>query len=127
MPSLKFIVPGNPVGKERPRKGKHGNFYTPQKTKDFEEKVALFWLGYIHPQSKKGQNIRWEIAKAPKVGIHVMCYFKNQRHPDMDNVYKNITDALQRIGLGNDKRFYGGMSFDFDKENPRTEVTISWK
>ena len=35
-----FTVPGIPVGKGRPRFMKNGHTYTPQKTRDYEDKVV---------------------------------------------------------------------------------------
>ena len=46
---VEFNVPGDPVGKQRPRKGRGGKFYTPNKTLSYEKKIKLFaklkWLG----------------------------------------------------------------------------------
>lgn len=35
-----FTIPGRPRGKERPRMGKGGKFYTPKRTREYEELVA---------------------------------------------------------------------------------------
>lgn len=37
-----FTVPGRPRGKERPRMGRNGKFYTPKTTREYEESVAWF-------------------------------------------------------------------------------------
>ena len=122
MPEIKFTVPGPPVGKERPRRGRYGNFYTPKRTHDFEAKVWLSFLG-VALYSK-----RRIIREAKKVCIITMCFFKSKRHPDTDNVVKAVWDGLSGEGrFGNDNRFCGGVAFDFDKENPRTEIRISWE
>ena len=41
--TIKFTVPGVPVGKGRPRFTRGGHAYTPEKTAAFEEKVRLCW------------------------------------------------------------------------------------
>lgn len=38
-----FTVPGIPVGKGRPRFTKDGHAHTPQKTRDYEDKVVQCW------------------------------------------------------------------------------------
>ena len=38
-----FTVPGIPVGKGRPRFMKNGHTYTPQKTREYENKVVQCW------------------------------------------------------------------------------------
>ena len=40
---VEFTVPGIPVGKGRPRFMKNGHTYTPQKTRDYEDKVVQCW------------------------------------------------------------------------------------
>lgn len=40
---IEFTVPGIPVGKGRPRFMKNGHTYTPQKTRDYEDKVVQCW------------------------------------------------------------------------------------
>ncbi len=47
---VEFTVPGVPVGKGRPRFMKNGHTYTPQKTRDYENKVVQCWKS----QSGKG-------------------------------------------------------------------------
>ena len=40
---VEFTVPGIPVGKGRPRFMKNGHTYTPQRTRDYEDKVVQCW------------------------------------------------------------------------------------
>lgn len=60
-----------------------------------------------------------DIGKA-KAYLRTMTYFATNARPDPDNVQKGIADAL----FANDKNVAGSYDFDFDKANPRVEVTI---
>jgi len=122
MGEIRFTIDGPPVGKERPRTGRGGHFYTPSRTKNYEAHVWMaLWMS--HNLSKVVPLIQ----KAEKVNIIATFYFKNKRHPDLDNCVKALWDGLQGEGrLGNDNRFVGGMNLGYDKDNPRTEVTVTW-
>lgn len=142
MPSLKFTVPGNPKGKERPRKSKHLKFspttkrwyhpfYTPATTHELENRIWLNFMKSIHETfygnaiESKGFLIKAQTAE--RIRIDIKCFFGKKQHVDLDNAEKAVWDGLQGITkLGNDSRFFGSVDFDFDKENPRTEVCITW-
>jgi Holliday junction resolvase RusA-like endonuclease len=131
MREIKFAVSGNPVGKERPRRGKYGNFYTPKKTHDAEARIYMeFWLMAIQWAAMHGRkrSVLPEIQRAERVKIDIKCFFASKRHADLDNIQKLVWDALgDRHGerLGDDKRFYGSIDFEFWKA-AGMDITISW-
>ncbi len=94
-----WFVPGKPQGKERPRKGRHGNFYTPPKTHKYEEWVR--WCLYsVYRKSEVvcDKTHAWDVSFT----VYGKC------RADMDNVQKTIMDALQGVIYRNDKQVYRG-------------------
>jgi Holliday junction resolvase RusA-like endonuclease len=81
-----FIVPGRPTPKERPRRGKAGNFYTPAKTRRYEEAVAYHAMA---------TGLRLERGAQYRVTVHAYTYSHAQ---DADNIGKVIGDGLNRYG-----------------------------
>ena len=109
---MTFTIPGDPIGKERPRVVK-GHAYTPAKTKAYEDKVR--WeIKKQHPGIKpfpKGAQLEmWIIAgfAIPKrVSKKIRADMLNgtirpTKAPDSDNIGKSIMDAAQGIVYEND-------------------------
>lgn len=106
---LHFHVPGQPVGKGRPRIGKVGNharMFTPEKTVNYEGLVAL-----AAQQAMAGAAL---LEGACEVKLRIDCQIptswsqKKQRaaaagairpttKPDADNVIKAIFDAMNGV------------------------------
>jgi len=130
---LKFIIPGEPIGKARPRVvngGKHT--YTPAKTKNYETLVKeLFYYQY-------GQML----LEGP-IEIDIKAYFKipkstskknrkamldgvlrPEKKPDIDNVVKAITDSLNDLAYLDDKQIVKAITEKFYSDHPRAVVEI---
>lgn len=114
-PVLSFVVPGEPVPKGRPRffvRGGQVRVITPQKTVDYEKRVAAAaraavnelggWavgqrvplaleVTSIHERPQRLFRIADEGYRAPKT-----------TKPDADNVLKAVMDGLQRAQLFQD-------------------------
>jgi Holliday junction resolvase RusA-like endonuclease len=106
---ITFTVPGNPVGKGRPRMGRSGGFarmYTPEKTVSYESLVAM--AGH---EAMAGRSVL-EAAVAVTMDIRVAIpasWSKKKRaaalagqirpttKPDIDNVEKAIFDGLNGV------------------------------
>lgn len=104
-----FHVPGQPVGKGRPRIGRvagHARMFTPEKTASYESTVKLF-----ASQAMAGRPL---LDGAVRVTLHIACQIpaswsqKKQASaaaggvmpttkPDVDNVEKAIFDAMNGI------------------------------
>lgn len=123
MTELRFVVPGKPQPKQRARKGKGGRHYTPPETRAYE--LLVKWLGLQATQ-------RWSLAtgapwdKSGDFALGVTAYMPDRRARDLSNVEKSIEDGLNGIAWHDDsqvkRRLEGGI--EYDRENPRTEVTI---
>lgn len=133
--NVKFTVPGDPRGKERPRVPRQGKAYTPQKTKNYEESVRWCYRsvahGYMFPDnamldvkilayypipksvSKKKRNLMLKHIIRPTV------------KPDYDNIGKIVCDALNKIAFRDDSSVVDGLVRKFYSENPRVVVSIT--
>jgi len=112
MKSTTFTIPGPPVGKERPRRGAHGGFYTPAKTKAYEEQIGFFAkeagiqsvLTICHLDVKWRRNFDGEDELEITLVQTDDMPPKGKRGPDGDNVLKCCGDGLQGIGFHNDSQ-----------------------
>ena len=113
---MKFIIPGKPFGKMRPRRSKFG-MYDPKQNKDFEEKVRKAYFnqqGHIPEPTDKpvwiNINLLYPIpARTPKKTRDAMLNGKIMPimptvKPDVDNCAKSIMDALNGIYYLDDKQ-----------------------
>lgn len=108
-----LTIPGEPVAKERPRLGKHGNTYTPRKTSAYENSIA------------------WE-ARAAKVRFHnslvkvtMRFYSASDKKTDLDNYIKSVLDGLEKGGVfKNDNQVIEIHAFRYMDDNPRVEVEV---
>lgn len=96
---MSMVIGGKIHGKARPRMGRGGRFYTPKETVEYEREIAK----RLVPMTFKNRN--------PKLRLDIMAYYANERHPDMDNVYKLVADAIAHAWGITDKHFYGSLRF----------------
>jgi len=110
-----FEIIGEPMGKQRPRFARVGNFtrtYTPKETASYENLVKLYYEGF-GGEYFGTDTLRVEIDaqfSIPK------SYSKKKREqaineqirpttkPDCDNIAKIILDALNKIAFDDDKQ-----------------------
>ena len=98
-----MTIPGKPVSKARPRISKRGFMYTDKKTSDYEKKIKSYAK---------------DICKTPytcPVSVHIIFRYKKPKtskdkgifkttRPDLDNLIKSITDALNGIAYLDDSQ-----------------------
>jgi len=106
---VSFIIEGDPVAKGRPkfaRRGKFVSVYTPKKTKTYEDKVAevaRIAMGDQEPLETPvtvSIMIYFPVPASYSKKRREACLNQTEMHlkrPDMDNVYKAITDAMNGI------------------------------
>ena len=134
---ITFVVPGEPVGKGRPRFVKAtGHTYTPEKTSNFETLVRWEY----HRQC---DGMRFEDGE--KLCIRVEAFFgipkskpkrvqkdmelgliRHTHKPDADNILKAVADALNHIAYHDDSAIvYAEISKKYSR-TPETRITL-WR
>ncbi len=129
---IRFIIPGEPVAKGRPRVTKWGT-YTPEKTKNYEALVReLFILKHgqapLDGELKVDIKVYFKIPKSTskkKKELMVAGEIRPTKKPDLDNVMKCITDALNELAYQDDKQIVSASIEKFYSEEPRAEIEIS--
>ena len=107
-----FMVPGEPVSKERPRTVS-GHTYTPQKTLDHEQKIRDVWNLTVR---------KWD----PKGKFHVELGFDLERNnKDIDNLIKTVLDALHGLAWRNDLQVQSVMARKCKHKPGGTSIRIA--
>lgn len=109
-----FEVPGEVVGKERPRINTYtGRVYTPNKTKDYEYLVQQYFkLKYLKHEMIEGRASIDIVAylKIPKSTSKIKSQemLENKispiKKPDADNIAKIILDAMNGLVFKDDNQ-----------------------
>lgn len=137
MKNIRFVVPGTPFGKERPkftRRGQYVKTYTPKNTSQHEKMVAA-----VYEEQAKGRKFE---PKAP-LDVRIIAYYpipkstskKKRREmlehrirpvvkPDLDNVAKLVYDALNGVAWHDDNAIVDTQVRKFYSENPRVDISI---
>ena len=133
---LKFTVPGEPKGKQRPRVTRTGHAYTPKQTQVYENLVALSfresfpeWIPTEEPinmyfDAYFGIPKSWSNKKKQQA---LSGQIRPTKKPDTDNVSK-VKDALNTIAFKDDAQVIHEETSKFYSDNPRLEITIElWR
>lgn len=133
MLEVEFVIPGKPMGKQRPKFARRGRFtttYTPKKTREYEKKVKIEYNKVNRGRYLEGPlsiNIKgvFEIpSSVSKKKRKEMVGKAHDKKPDADNLGKIILDPLNKLAYNDDgqvsrlniEKIYG--------EDPRVEVKI---
>lgn len=130
---IEFTVLGEPVAKARPRVfGKRT--ITPSKTANYEAEVA-FVAGqafkgceYLQGPLQVVVRIFMSIPKsARKRDLPGMLdgTIRPTKRPDVDNIVKSITDAMESVIYANDSAIVQLWAEKFYSDTPRVEVRVS--
>lgn len=134
---VKFVIPGEPKGKGRPRVEKHGGksvTRTPEDTIVYENLVKTVYYQ---------QCRRTQFPKDVPLEVRIMAYYsipqseskkrkammeshqlRPLKKPDVDNVVKIILDSLNKIAYHDDAQVVDCMFRKFYSYQPRVVVTI---
>ena len=133
MKTLTITIPGQPVGKGRPRFSRAtGRTYTPANTARYENLVALFFReAYPDWEPVEGEvemtmRAYFEIPKSwphYKKQKAIMNRIRPTKKPDTDNISK-IKDALNGIAYKDDAQVVTDIVHKYYSTKPRLEVTI---
>lgn len=137
MRQIKFSVPGQPFGKQRPkftRAGQYVKTYTPDKTVSYENLVKL-----MYQQAAKGKVFSEDAA----LDVRIIAYYeipksiskkkrkamlahkiRPTKKPDWDNIGKIICDSLNKVAYRDDSAVVDAQVRKFYSEQSRVDVTI---
>ena len=104
-----YIFLTNPVPKGRPKFTTLGGFpraVTPSKTRRFEKQIMLM-------ATEINNKYKWEPIKELPIRIGIIFFLERPKHipksrthpvvkPDLDNLYKSVTDALNKVAWEDD-------------------------
>lgn len=109
-PWLSVSIPGPAVPKARPRLGRGGHTYTPERTRDWEA-----WVAFCVAEKYRLP----EPDRTTEYAVEMRFYLKSRRRSDGDNLAKGCLDALNRVVWWDDSqvievhyRVYRGASED---------------
>ena len=100
-PELHVVIPGEPVGKGRPRfvpakDGRKARTITPEQTRTFETRAR-----YVARAAASRQG--WAFADTDRFEVEVLAFRTHRdKGPDLDNVIKAVLDALNEIAWKDD-------------------------
>lgn len=127
---MTIYIPGDPVGKERPRHTKNGHTYTPEKTKAYEAKVAAAFYkahgkrldGPVFLAITAYMPIPKRATKADRAAMEAGTRLPMKR-PDADNIAKVCMDALNGLAYHDDAQVIG-LSVLKRYGEPHVEINI---
>lgn len=136
MKPIRLFVPGEPIGKGRPRftaAGGRPRTYTPPRTQEYESRIASAFQragGEMAPRVPLMVSI--QVLKgipnsAPK---HVKAgmrdgYIVPDTRPDLDNVIKAVLDALNGLAWRDDSQVTAIVAKEEYAEIPGVRITIT--
>jgi crossover junction endodeoxyribonuclease RusA len=91
-------IPGRPVPKGRPRRGRNGRWYTPTATIQYEDFVAWMARASGDRYGDRDVTVRIELRTSSRL------------RGDLDNYAKGILDGLQKGGLFDNDRQVRGLT-----------------
>ena len=115
-PFMRLHIDPPIVGKGRPRMNRRGQIYTPQRTKDFEERVAQLALISLHAENRIGPTqlpvlvfgtILHPRPKSMKKSSGGWVAKGGSHYPDIDNVIKSTLDGLNGVAFVDDSQVCG--------------------
>lgn len=137
MSVIKFEVPGDPVGKQRPRvvrnkftRGVHT--YTPQKTKTYEALVQM-QAQRVYDKEPTSNNVSvaidayFKVPKSYSKKRTEMCLLQIERpskKPDTDNIAKAILDAMNKVVYQDDKQVVSLHIEKYYSKDPKVVVNV---
>ena len=109
---VEFVINGRPVAKERVRVVKYGRSYTPKKTRDYERLVKQVYelqVGEYLGESALLVEIDFYFTIPKSYTKKRIESIKNgqelyTKRPDLDNLAKTVTDALNGIAYKDDNQ-----------------------
>jgi Holliday junction resolvase RusA-like endonuclease len=129
---IHLIIPGKPLGKQRPRVMRNGITYTPKKTVNYETLVRQLYIEKYFQKKLSGpikatitafMYIPKSESKKRKKKM-LSNEIRPTKMPDWDNIGKIVTDALNGLAYEDDKQIVEATVKKYYSEEPRVEVVI---
>ena len=115
-----FVIPGEPVSKQRAQVTRNGHAYTPAKTKAAEDKIRKTWTQCNYPV---------RVLKATdSFAAETLFFCGDRRRKDVDNLLKLVMDALNGLVWKDDSQVAEALTkrIYVTKAEART-VVIIWR
>lgn len=130
-----FTIPGQPMGKQRPKFARIGKFtrtYTPKETTSYENLVKLAYKGNHFGKEPIVMHIKayYKVPASYSMKKKMDCVegrIRPTTKPDCDNVAKIICDSLNTIAYDDDKQIVKLIVEKNYSLTPRVEVMIGEK
>ena len=135
---LTLTIPGEPCAQGRPRFSTHGGFvkaYDPEKSRNYKAYVKMCAIKSMQEQgltlTEKALSI--EVRAFMSIPSSKSKQFKQAavlgierptKKPDVDNIFKCVTDAMSGIAYKDDKQIVAATVNKWYAEVPRVEVLI---
>lgn len=132
MDRIILTIPGEPIGKARPRMTRTGIVYTPKKTLNYETLIReLFIIKYPNFQPIDGP-VHLHLSawlKIPKVSKKKVAAMESgeirpTKKPDMSNILKSVEDALNTLAYQDDKQIVEVEIKKRYSSRPRIELMV---
>jgi len=129
---VKFTIPGKAMAKQRPRVTKAGITYTPKETIHYENLVKLMYRNMHKDIFFSGPveiviDIFCQVPKSASAKKRVQMLsgeIRPTKKPDIDNVCKTITDALNGIAYRDDAQIVQLVAYKWYGNKPFAQVEI---
>lgn len=128
---IRMIIPGEPVAKGRPRVTRWGT-HTPAKTKNYETLVREIYIVQHNQPPMEGElflelKAYFSIPKSAskkKQAAMISEEIRPTKKPDIDNLVKTVTDALNTLAYKDDSQIVQASVGKYYSEQPRVEIII---
>lgn len=132
---VKITIPGEPVGKGRPRFSRQGAFvrtYTPDKTVSYENLIKVEYerqAGHHFGEKEIGMRVVAYFAIPKSTSRARQERMRNgkilpAKKPDADNVCKVVADALNGVAYTDDKQIVYAEIAKRYGDVPRMEISL---
>lgn len=137
MKEIRIVVPGKPMGKQRPKfttRGKCVKAITPQKTVSYENLVKVVYQeNYGEMMFEQDEPLEMIVntyfmppanTSQKRLGLMYANEIRPTKKPDFDNIAKIVGDALNAVAYPDDKQIVDASIHKFYNSEPKTEIII---